>query len=413
MKKLIFYFFIFLSASLIIPRTLYAILNPQEVLVVANMNARRSVSLAKYYLKKRNIPKKNLLKIWCTDSETISRKNYNKKIKLPIQEFLKRPDMRQIRCILLIYGIPIKVKGTPPTLLQETELKNLSLKRDILKKQISEEKNKNKEKRLQKKLRIIQKKLTRLNLILNTSASVDSELSLVKVNDYPLSFWLPNPYFLPNQNKTLKFGKQDVILVSRLDGPSPDIVKRIINDSIYAENHGLKGRAYFDARWKLKKNITKLNAYGYYDYSIHLAAREIKRSRLMKVILDDSPKLFQKGQCMDAALYCGWYSLGHYIDAFKWVRGAVGYHIASIECSTLRNKNSNIWCVKMLEKGVAATIGPVSEPYVQAFPVPHIFFGTLIDGYWSLVESYYLSLPYISWKMVLIGDPMYRPFKNK
>ncbi len=67
----------------------------------------------------------------------------------------------------------------------------------------------------------------------------------------------------------------------------------------------------------------------------------------------------------------------------------------------------------MLEKGVAATIGPVGEPYIQAFPVPHIFFWAIIDGYWSLAESYYLSLPYISWKMVLIGDPMYRPFMKK
>jgi len=27
----------------------------------------------------------------------------------------------------------------------------------------------------------------------------------------------------------------------------------------------------------------------------------------------------------------------------------------------------------MLEKGVEATLGPVSEPYLQAFPVPEIF----------------------------------------
>jgi len=66
----------------------------------------------------------------------------------------------------------------------------------------------------------------------------------------------------------------------------------------------------------------------------------------------------------------------------------------------------------MLEKGVAATIGPVGEPYVQAFPVPEIFFGYLVDGYLSLAESYLISTPYLSWKMVLVGDPLYRPFKK-
>ena len=67
----------------------------------------------------------------------------------------------------------------------------------------------------------------------------------------------------------------------------------------------------------------------------------------------------------------------------------------------------------MLEDGAAATVGPVSEPYLQAFPVPEVFFGTLLDGYYTLAETYFLSLPYISWQMVLVGDPLYRPFKNK
>ena len=67
----------------------------------------------------------------------------------------------------------------------------------------------------------------------------------------------------------------------------------------------------------------------------------------------------------------------------------------------------------MLEKGVAATAGPVGEPYVQAFPVPEIFFGFLAEGILSLVECYIISTPYLSWKMVLVGDPLYRPFKRR
>ena len=119
------------------------------------------------------------------------------------------------------------------------------------------------------------------------------------------------------------------------------------------------------------------------------------------------------GECPDAAIYCGWYSYGHYIAAFTWVRGAVGYHIASAECTTLRVKGSQVWCKMMLEKGAAATIGPVAEPYVQAFPVPDVFFGLLIDGRLTLVECYALSNPFWSWQMVLIGDPLYRPFMNR
>ena len=110
-------------------------------------------------------------------------------------------------------------------------------------------------------------------------------------------------------------------------------------------------------------------------------------------------------------MYCGWYSLARYVDAFEWVPGAVGYHIASAECRTLREGPSQVWCKRMLEEGVAVTIGPVGEPYVQAFPLPEIFFGMLVDGHLSVAECYLLSVPFLSWKMVLVGDPLYRPFR--
>ena len=130
----------------------------------------------------------------------------------------------------------------------------------------------------------------------------------------------------------------------------------------------------------------------------------------MNVTLDSRSELFQKGDCPDAALYCGWYSLGRYVDAFDWRPGAIGYHVASGECATLKSAGSQVWCKRMLEEGVAATIGPVFEPYVLGFPMPDIFFATLVEGNLSLGECYIVSLPFLSWQMVLVGDPLYRPF---
>jgi len=200
-------------------------------------------------------------------------------------------------------------------------------------------------------------------------------------------------------------------MVSRLDGPSPEIVKRIIDDSIAAEKTGLNSTAYFDARWPNKEEV-KTFGYGFYDRSIHRAAGLVKKSGLLPVQIEQTQQLFGIGEAPNASLYCGWYSLANYIDAFTWTPGAVGYHIASSECATLKGSNSNVWCKRMLDEGVAATIGPVGEPYVQAFPVPEIFFRFLIDGYLTLAECYQISLPYLSWKMVLVGDPLYRPFKR-
>ncbi len=196
-------------------------------------------------------------------------------------------------------------------------------------------------------------------------------------------------------------------MTCRLDGADQSIVKRIINDSIEAEKEGLKGSAYFDARWK-DPGISKKSGYGFYDQSIHRAANALSKKTGFNVIINNGPGLFQSGESPDTALYCGWYSLAKYVDAFTWQKGSVGYHIASAECTTLKRKDSQVWCKKMLDNGIAATIGPVGEPYVQAFPVPEIFFAFLTEGYLTLAESYLISLPYLSWKMVLIGDPLYR-----
>jgi hypothetical protein len=72
-----------------------------------------------------------------------------------------------------------------------------------------------------------------------------------------------------------------------------------------------------------------------------------------------------------------------------------------------------VWCKRMLEEGIAATIGPVAEPYIEAFPLPDLFFDILTDGHLTLAEAYLLSIPHLSWRMVLIGDPLYRPFKGR
>ena len=67
----------------------------------------------------------------------------------------------------------------------------------------------------------------------------------------------------------------------------------------------------------------------------------------------------------------------------------------------------------MLEKGVAATLGPVKEPYLQSFPLPDVFFPLLMTGQHPLIEVYYRTTPYLSWRQVLIGDPLYTPFKKQ
>jgi uncharacterized protein (TIGR03790 family) len=121
--------------------------------------------------------------------------------------------------------------------------------------------------------------------------------------------------------------------------------------------------------------------------------------------------LFEPGSCPDTAIYCGWYSVSKYVDAFEFAPGAVGFHIASFEAANLRDPNSTQWCPAMLRKGITATLGPVAEPYLHSFPEPKAFFSELFSGS-CLVEAFYRTNPFNSWQLVLIGDPLYRPFRG-
>jgi len=387
-------------------------LEPEEILVIANKNFHKSIDTAAYYMNKRKIPADNLLEIQVTDKEICSRIDYQDKVLKPIKKYLQELGPgRHIRCLVLMYGIPLKVAASDIDLQEKSGIRELKKTKQALKKQlqnIGEEKKKIRD-NIKKELNEVDKKI-RKSGIEDQRASLDSEIALVLKRNYPLSGWIPNPYYLGFKNKALSIKKEHVLMVSRLDGPDVKTVKRIIDDSIKTEEKGLSGIAYFDARWP-DPDHKKLSAYAFYDRSIHLAAERVKKSRRLPVVLDEKSALFKPGACPDAALYCGWYSLANYVDAFQWKSGSIGYHIASSECSTLKRKTSNVWCKKMLEKGIAATIGPVSEPYVNAFPLPELFFGLLVDGNLTLAECYLISIPYLSWKMVLVGDPLYRPFK--
>jgi len=245
-----------------------------------------------------------------------------------------------------------------------------------------------------------------------TAAALDSELPLLWWHDYPLYRWQMNTLawrvrmqpslrsLVPDEQWPRK-----VLMVARLDASTPAIVRRMIDDAIEAERSGLKGTFYIDAR-----GIAKDGSYGSYDQNLRDLAGMMKAHTAWPTVLDDLPALFAAGRCPDTALYCGWYSLRKYVPAFTFVRGAVGYHIASAEAVSFHDRGEQGWCKRMLEEGITATRGPVEEPYLHAFPPPKDFFGLLLTGRFSLAEVFAFTNDFSSWMMMLLGDPLYRPF---
>lgn len=249
-----------------------------------------------------------------------------------------------------------------------------------------------------------------------SNSSFDSELSLVlwPDDDYQLLRWQPN-YLRPEYDNSQLRDSYPTLMVARIDAPTLALAKGLIDTAIKIEKQGLEGKVYLDARGigKLDQQNVSVGSYADYDRALLITAKGLQEQTNLDVTLDEKSDLFQPGQCPDAALYCGWYSLGKYIDAFDWAPGAVGYHLASGEATTLHKKESQVWCKRMLEDGICATIGPTYEPYLVAFPRPNEFFALLIQGELSLVECYYRTKPFNSWMMTLVGDPLYRPYANR
>jgi len=78
-------------------------LDPEEILVIANRDAHKSIDIAKYYMRKRKIPKDNLIMVRVTDKETCSRTDYQKKVASPVRRYLEQNDSKShIRCLQLI-----------------------------------------------------------------------------------------------------------------------------------------------------------------------------------------------------------------------------------------------------------------------------------------------------------------------
>jgi uncharacterized protein (TIGR03790 family) len=512
-----------LVVLLIVPATerAYA-LKPNEILVIANGSNTASVRIAEYYCNKRSVPKENILKLALNEplNDNISRNHYEKLIAQPVSAKLLTPDFSgRIKCLLTVYGVPLKVgprgmlkneqknltelnelvrrktdqlkeiirqlevlSGVKCAMLKDTEkqpsVKNILKELDFYVEDTSAkvktiEDELQKQQRLRKwltlyagvygKTKMLQAAKAKANLSLQlnaagqteteeciklfaqagrekwgfgkriengfyksvekvaglsglllrlladidnikgteTGASVDSELSMVMFDDYELHRQLPNEL----KDSILWIGTK-TLMVSRLDGPGEHIAMGLVDKAVSAQRNGLKGVAYIDSGYPKKKRPL----YEEYDESLRQTALMIEKRDVMKVVQEQTTKLFAPGQCPNTALYCGWYSLKKYVDAFDFVDGAIGCHIASWEAANLRDAQSSQWCPAMLMDGVTATMGAVAEPYLAAFPKPDLFFAELIKGK-CLVEAYYRVKPFNSWQMVLIGDPLYRPFK--
>lgn len=390
-----------------------AALEPKDVFVVANRNVPASRGVADHYLAKRKVPKENLVVLDLPTGEDISRADYDAKLAAPLRKALadRKTDAK---VILTVYGVPLRVGRQAPSAEEKAELAALGPKLDEARRVVrvleaaptlfpnavaAAQRDRD---RLDRRRRVLSHD--------ESHASVDSELMLLWWEKYPLDRWVTNPLYFQASERYRKEAAP-VVMTARLDGPTPEIAKRLVDDAVAVEAKGLSGLVVVDARG-IKfdpKGADRGTGYAGYDESMREAARLFEKTDL-PVKLDDRGEVLPAGTAAGVAVYTGWYSHANFVDGCEFVPGAVAWHLASSEAVTLRNPTSKVWCPNLLKKGVAATLGPVAEPYTVGFPKPAEFFGFLATGEYTLVECYSRSMLFCSWMTVLVGDPLYNPF---
>lgn len=357
---------------------------PHSVAVLYNSASPESGEIARFYCEARGIPTENLVALKMPEAQDISRADYNSLIAAPLRkEFDRRgwwkrgkdaagitvPVLNKIRVLVTVRGVPLRIqpgtKPKPPTGTTPAPPPNPMADRD--------------------------------------EASVDSELALFGVEGAPLAGVLPNQYYKSGKSisgRDFPF----LILTARIDAPTYATCERMITDAIETEKTGLWGMAYVDIANKFPQG----------DQWLEAVIKENVKSGIPTVVDRFNDTLPTNYPMREAAFYHGWYDWhvsGPFLNpAFKFRKGAIAMHLHSFSAEQLRNASKN-WAGPLLEKGAAVTLGNVYEPYLHLTHDLGILHQRLLAGH-SWVEACWMAMPAASWQGVVLGDPLYQPFRH-
>lgn len=364
-----------------------------EVFVVYNSRVPESREVAEYYVAKRQVPAGQVLGLNLTDNESMSRADFRDHLQKPLlKELESRGLMRfdavmipatkdqprhverrivesKVRYVVLCYGVPLHISEDHGVAEAGSE-------------------------KLQEQLR-------------RNEAAVDSELACLPVLDHMALAGPRNNPFLGCTNAQFLNPTNGILMVTRLDGPTSEIARGLVDKAMEAETNGLWGRAYFDMRG-LPDGPYKMG-----DDWIRLASTVCRDSGIETVVDTNGGTFPASFPLSQVAFYAGWYD-EHASGPFarpkvEFMPGAFAYHLHSFSAATLRSTRRQ-WVGPLLDRGVTATMGCVAEPYLGGTPNIGAFFSRFITGGFSFGEAAYACQNYLSWQTTIVGDPLYRPF---
>ena len=366
----------------------------ESVIVIYNSAMPESKEVADHYAQRRHVPAEQVVGFDLPTTETMSREEFRSDLQKPLFKYLQNKKLFTVRSasVTATNGIPSKVfwavkeskiryavlcYGVPSRILEDDDISEPAAAA-----QMPEGLRRNR-------------------------AAVDSELVGLPLIDLklPVVGYTPNIFF-KTTNAAAISPTEGILLVGRLDGPTPGVAKGLVDKAMEGEEKGLWGRAYFDLR-----GVTS-GPYMDGEDSFQCGVNAVGNFGF-QTIVDNQPETFPASFPMSQiALYCGWYdenvSGPFTLPKVEFMPGAFAYHLHSFSAATIRSADKH-WVGPLLAKGAAATIGYVDEPYLGGTIDVGAFLERFLNG-WSLGEAALAAQVGFSWQTVVLGDPLYRPF---
>jgi len=343
----------------------------ERVLVVYNSSASESLSIARHYMAQRQIPESHRCKISVDSVDYLKQDEFESRVKAPVRKCIEAVGKQKVLYIVFSYQTPyvVTVQG-----------RGFALDSFI--------------------------------------ADIWDEYATSRpgneVGGHPYfgeaqsqgNAYMP---FVPLASYRDQPRSPNIYSVWRLDAANAGLAKGLVDKAIFAEANGLSGKGCFDLQFGSVDNLADYrSAAG--DWDIHQAA-EFARRAGFTVVEDDTRAEFGTApaplRCDGAALYAGWYSLGHYNDAFTWNPGAIGFHLDSASATNPRGGGN--WSASAVLRGITVTSGSVAEPYLEGLPHPDQVFRYLFQGA-NVGDAFLRSTRWLKWMILNIGDPLYCPF---
>ena len=364
-----------------------------SVALVYNRRVPESRKVAEYYAGKRRVPAAQIFGFDLPEGEAISRKEYREQLEQPLLAELERARLFTFRDVMRP-----AVAGKPAALIHqvvETKIRYLVLCYGVPVRILAD-------------ASLVEADMERwIPQFRRNEAAVDNELCLLPASRQNLSLFgmINNPYY-GTTNANFFNPTNGVVMVTRLDGPTPAIARGLVDKALQGEADGLWGRAYLDARG-LTNGVYQLGD----DWM--RGAAEVTRKLGYETLLDERPETLPVSLPLShVAFYAGWYD-GNVSGPFarrtvEFMPGAFAYHLHSFSAHAIRNAEGH-WGGPLLARGATITMGSVDEPYLQFTPNIAMFAARFLHSGFSFGEAAYASIQAFSWQTTVIGDPLYRP----